>query len=285
LDGVFGKRSKSPETVRRVLKTCRLVVEILGDHHVLDELTQEDVSYLLTKMHERRKTPKSYNVTLRTIRLMFKDAERYGKDGWRLRHDSPLLLMQTVAEPRKLPAFMKLDTTEAVMAFLMDFPLGVGPLLGLLCGLRKSEADGVMWKNLREVPFAPTPAEVAIEGNLGKGNHERVVPMPAKLFEKLGPRPDDQRTALSPNVPEYAWRAAKTAMRFRHPEVYEEVKDMGFHALRHSCARWYYYRANMEMAGLRDFLGHSSVETTMRYLEGGNERAPEQVAKVDEVFK
>ena len=282
-DGVFGKKTKSMETIRRVKMTCELAVEILGQEFDLDKASHEDVAYLLEEVGKRRKTPGSFNTTIKTMRLMFRDAAKFGREEWKLHPESPLCALETVREPRTLPQFMGLDTTESVMRFLGTFVHGTGPLLALLCGLRLKEARGLTWDDIVAVKGEATPAQIRITGDLGKGGNERVIPMPAKLFAKAKAIRAGAGELVSPEDPDDGWRMAKQAIRFSEPKLWPDC-DVTFHGLRHSCARWYYYRAGMQIAALRDFLGHTDIKTTMRYLEGGNENTDKQVAQVDGVL-
>ncbi len=141
------------------------------------------------------------------------------------------------------------------------------------CGLRRSEGVALDMK------------DVLLDRNLlyvrkGKNYKERYVPMTAAVKEDLKDyiecaRPFLVKTATHALfLTQYGTRMKGNAMIDRLHQLKEKVginKDAGLHSLRHSIAT-HLLQSGMELEKIKQFLGHSSLESTQIYTHISHER-------------
>jgi integrase len=144
-------------------------------------------------------------------------------------------------------------------------------ILALLigCGLRRAELVG-----LRTEDFQIREEHWVIADLIGKGKHIRTVPVPAWAKRAV----DEWTAAASVNggaifrrvsrlgkilgdgiTPKAIWHVVKAAAK---PA---DIKNLAPHDLRRTCARLCHL-AGEELEQIQFLLGHSSVQTTERYL-------------------
>ena len=160
-----------------------------------------------------------------------------------------------------------LEATE-IQALIRSAPHAKAKLLMTFqwrAGLRISEALAIKASDITLDGDRPT-----IHVRQGKGRRDRLVPIHPKLVDAIqtamafgdfrrGPFFTVNRTT--------AWRWVKTALR-RATELgsIQPGKYVGTHTLRHSAARhWLAHGIPINVA--QKWLGHSSLQVTLRYLE------------------
>lgn len=127
-------------------------------------------------------------------------------------------------------------------------------------GLRKSEALRVKWIDIHETNETLTVRR-------GKGKKDRLVPFPSYLVKKL-------RKSQSEFICG-EWKCADRAIR--------KVRDLcGIpftpHALRASCLQ--IYSEILPPAELKEFAGHSSFATTLKYLVFDKKKVADKIEKL-----
>jgi len=172
--------------------------------------------------------------------------------------------------PKRIPKFLTVDETVA----LLDCP-NTSSTLGrrdkailevlYASGLRVSELV-----NLKMQDLNLTEGIVRV---LGKGRKERIVPMGSKACEALR-RYFDLRTGLvSGNNNDAVFlnkRGEKISVRSIERILVKYLKQSGInktvtpHVLRHTFAT-HLLNAGVDMRGIQELLGHSSLSTTQKY--------------------
>lgn len=135
-------------------------------------------------------------------------------------------------------------------------------------GLRVSELMGVKLSQITD------SHELII---LGKGNKERTVFLNEQVYDAIQdyitvrPKSNCDNLFLSnwggPIDPCNFNKTLKTIARNAGIEHWE---DVGNHSLRHACACMY-AQNGIDVATIRDILGHASISTTNRYLHNGKQ--------------
>jgi len=109
----------------------------------------------------------------------------------------------------------------------------------------------------------------------GKGNKQRLVPLPPEILEVLGhylrlERPLTNAPALFVSLKGrrrgQPLTAAGLRPLFRHHRLLSQVRQANSHRLRHTCGRDM-VQAGMSLPALQRLLGHSQITTTMLYVE------------------
>ncbi len=142
-------------------------------------------------------------------------------------------------------------------------------LVGLMLwdGLRSCE---VLALQLEDLQFAEGQMRIQ-----GKGNKQRLVPLPPEILEVLGhylrlERPLTNAPALFVSLKGrrrgQPLTAAGLRSLFRHHRLLSQVRQANPHRLRHTCGRDM-VQAGMSLPALQRLLGHSQITTTMLYVE------------------
>ncbi len=128
------------------------------------------------------------------------------------------------------------------------------------CGLRRSEVINIRMKDIDR-------SRSIIHILEGKGKVDRIVPVPAKVFQKI----DEYLTSYSPL--EYLFEG-QTGGRYSSESVYRVFKqalrkagikkEVGIHCLRHSYAT-HLHENGLDIKYIQELLGHKSTRTTEIY--------------------
>jgi integrase/recombinase XerD len=227
LDHIELERSNSPAT-----RNCRrAAIRSFFKHLVRNDLThsQQYMRVLAIPAKKARQKPATY-LEAQDVRLILSMPEQSTQDGWR---DYTLLL------------------------FLYN------------CGARVSEAAGLRWDDLQVV----APRQVRLRG---KGKKERLLPLwpeTARALHRLRGMTcgADQQCVFvnrhgQPLTRDgFAYVLAKHAAAAAQVNPTLERKHITPHVLRHSCAVAL-LQSGSDVTVIRDYLGHSSVATTGRYI-------------------
>lgn len=172
------------------------------------------------------------------------------------------------AVPTKLPVFLSEDEVQSLLAqprTVTIIGLRDRALLTLLygTGLRASEAA-----SMRE-------ADVDLQDNtvrvIGKGGHERVVPLNIEVARTL----QQYRSARGRVTPATAFFRSRSGEALTRNAIYERVrlhaskariaKRVSPHRLRHTFAT-HLVKRGVQLVTIRDLLGHQSISSTQIYL-------------------
>ena len=274
-------RGASPHTVRAYRDTLRLFLEFLSQRcrHPVDRLNADHVTchhvgeFLAHLETERKNSPRTRNGRLAALRCFVRHLLR--QDPTRAGEYSRILALPAKRTLQSPPDYLE---PEQFRAFLNQVdrrkPFGVRDatlfLLLYNTGARISEALQLRWSNLR----LETPWQVRLHG---KGSKERICPLWKQTVDLL--RRLRSQNEVSAESAVFRSRRGEPLTRdgaahllrlhfkrARHANRHLPDIRMHPHLLRHSCAVAL-LQAGVELTGIRDYLGHSSVATTSRYLQ------------------
>ena len=148
-------------------------------------------------------------------------------------------------------------------------------------GLRISEITGLTANEVTEI------AGIPVFDFRGKGDKARVVPLSKaaqltlnEYFEKHG-RPEGKesvfQTRLGGAITPHGVRKYTRAIAERHPIL----GDLSPHVLRHTFATMMLSRG-VDLRKLQELLGHSSIQTTQRYLHPSVSDLAGAISKIDD---
>jgi integrase/recombinase XerC len=207
-------------------------------------LTTEDLVMFLACTGWAAETRRSYRASLRSF---YTWAQATGR-----RTDSPAALLPPVKVPRRVPrptpdvfyreALLVADDRQRLMIHL-----------AAICGLRRGEIARV-----RREDVVPDLIGHSLRV-LGKGGHERLVPMPAELA----------RTVLALPVG-WVFPSPKAGHLTPHHvgKLVSRCLPEGWttHTLRHRCAT-VAYASTRDLRAVQELLGHAKPETTALYTQ------------------
>jgi len=139
--------------------------------------------------------------------------------------------------------------------------------LMLLDGLRSHEALALRLEDLQLVD-----AQIRV---LGKGNKQRVLPLPAEVIQTLQnylhlERPLTNSPALFVSLqgPQRGQAMTSAGLRslFRHHRSSSQVRQANPHRLRHTFGADM-VRAGISLPALQHLMGHAHIHTTMLYVQ------------------
>lgn len=172
------------------------------------------------------------------------------------------------AAPRKLPVVLSAEEVKRLLASPPDDTvLGIRDraILTLLygTGIRASECAGLTEQS---VDLEEMTVHV-----VGKGGHERTVPMNERVTDALRL----YRRVRGPSSPEAAFFRSRSGAAMGRGAIYERVrtharrarihKPVSPHRLRHTFAT-HLVRAGVGLVTIRDLLGHRMITSTQIYL-------------------
>lgn len=274
-------RGASPHTVRAYRDTLRLFFEYLAhqQHCGVERLALSDVTsqrvldFLLDLEARRGNLAATRNCRLAALRSWVRHL---------LRHDpahadqyASILTLPAKRTPHVQPDYLEPEQFRLVLDQVdVGSPRGIrdGAILLFLynTGARVSEALRVRWSELN----LTRPCQVRLHC---KGTKERICPLwkqTADLLRHLrnqsSPSPEHQiflnlhgqpltRDGVAYLLRHYYRLARKKHASLPRPSIHP-------HALRHSCAIAL-LQAGVDLTAIRDYLGHSSIATTGRYLQ------------------
>lgn len=274
-------RGVSPHTSRAYRDALRLYFAFVCQQSKcsvervnLDHLTCERVIEFLAHLDAKRaNAPQTRNARLSAIRCFVRHVLRY--DPTRAGQYSQILAIPAKRTRQRTMAYLE---PEQIQLLLKSIPL-TGPssirdaafLLFLYnTGARISEALQLRWSELR----LDRPWQVRLHG---KGGRDRVCPLwkqtvlLLRQLCKLGDQRGDESVfrnakgqCLSRDGAAYVLRRRYRGARENNPHL-PDIR-VHPHVLRHSCAVAL-LQAGVDLTGIRDYLGHSSISTTSRYLQ------------------
>lgn len=172
-----------------------------------------------------------------------------------------------------------LDDEEARLLEQAGTKLAQVIRFALNTGMRKGEILGLRWHEVDQLKRI-----VTIPGTKAKGKRDRHIPLNNGAIAVLSeiPRSISRDGLVFINDAggrhmnlHYAWRQAVVAAR---------IEDFRFHDLRHTFASRL-VSAGVDLAAIRDLLGHQDFKMTLRYAHLAPSRLTEAVAVLDEKRK
>ena len=171
----------------------------------------------------------------------------------------------TPKRQKRIPEYLEADEVQAIIRAAPNPKAKLLMLEQWRAGLRVSEALDLEVRDLSLDTASPT-----IRVRSGKGGKTRLVPVHPELHGALSSAlsyGDINRSIIVEAHPATAWRWVQAAVR-RAEELgaIAPGKRVGTHTLRHSYAR-HLLMNGIPINYLSRWLGHSSIQTTLIYLE------------------
>ncbi len=188
--------------------------------------------------------------------------------GWPIRYHRSYPKTQDGATPKRLKRIPEYLEADEVNAIIRAAPNPKAKLLMLeqwRAGLRVSEALDLEVRDLSLDTPSPT-----VRVRSGKGGKSRLVPVHPELHGALGSAlayGDISQGRIVEAHPATVWRWVQAAVkRAEELGAIAPGKRVGTHTLRHSYAR-HLLMNGIPINYLSRWLGHSSIQTTLIYLE------------------
>jgi site-specific recombinase XerD len=231
-------------------------------------LGAEEVRAFQLHLLERRLSWSSFNQAVCALRFLY---------GTTLRRPEQLPMIPFGKKPRTLPSVL---SQEEVVRLLAATPAGRDRVLLQVaygCGLRLEE---LLHLRVRDIDSA----RMVLHVRQGKGAKDRLVPLSLRLLQELrgywlqyrpttwlfpGKKPDG--TMTSSNAQRHLARVLKRLGLSKHCSM---------HTLRHSYAT-HLLEAGVDVLTLKALMGHSSLQTTARYLHISTQRLQQTPSLLD----
>ncbi|MCB9693533.1 MAG: site-specific integrase [Alphaproteobacteria bacterium] len=258
-----GPRLK-PSTRRSYHQICRLyLVPHFGDRY-LREIGPELVAELQAGMAANR-SPKTVRNALGALSCLFHHAVRWG-----YADANPVDGIDHLPRaPTRIRWYDRLTGQRFLEVCRRERPAWHALFAtALKTGLRQGELVALEWHDL-ELGDHPRVhvRRAVVEGNVGtpKNGRERVVPLPSDLVAILREHPRTLGTDLVfPSPTGDHLPPATILKRLRRVQRLAKLEEVTFHDLRHSYASQL-ATAGVPLAAIQAYLGHSDIQTTMRY--------------------
>jgi integrase/recombinase XerD len=241
----------SKRTIEAYLEHLELFFKYFYDREP-DEISTKDISGFIDDFILRLGYSASYqNIVISSIKIYFaiSGGRKVGSDSFE--------------RPRKSRALPKVFSKEEVMKIFSATRNSKHKLMLWLiysCGLRRSEVINI---KLNDLDFERGILNI----RKGKGNVDRMVPIPQKVWEKIG----EYRKSYRPVT--YLFEGQKGGI-YSVESVYSVFKqsmkragihkDVGVHSLRHSYAT-HLHENGLDIRYIQELLGHKSSRTTEIY--------------------
>lgn len=215
-------------------------------------LTQEQLrAYFLYLIEDRKASPSTVRVHLNGIKFFY---ERTLSRHW------AVLDVVTPKRGRVLPSVLSREEVRRLLGVIREDLARTALTLIYACGLRVHETTQLRVKNIDS-------ARMVLQIHGGKGNKDRLVPLPARMLELL-------RAWWRLNRPEVWLFPGKHEQPISDEHLQRTLRaalaDCGLtkyacvHTLRHSYAT-HLLEAGVNLRVIQEILGHSSPQTTAIY--------------------
>lgn len=259
------------------------VIRQLAEHFHTppDQLTEAQVrAYLLHLKNHRKRAPSTLRIAYYAIRFFYTHT---------VPRDWPTLKRLRVPHQKKLPAVLSLDEVRRLISALCMLRYRTYFWTVYSLGLRRTEALHLQVTDIDS-------ARMVVHVHRGKGAKDRLVPLPASTLSLLreywrthqNPRwlfPFTPKTQGQPKLSDRPM-SNSTVQRVMQKVVAQLAlrKGVTTHTLRHSYAT-HLLEAGVNIRLIQEYLGHSSIQTTMIYLHltsASHERASAVINKLME---
>lgn len=243
----------------------------------LSNITAMFVRSWLAEMKEEKISSKTINRKISSLKSFFKYEIRTGA-----LEQTPMTTVVAPKISKRLPVFVEqkdMATLFEHVTFSDDWKGRTERLVLLLfynTGMRLSELI-----NLKESQLDPSHSQIKV---LGKGNKERIIPVPAWLMEDIqryiSEKPVRQEGIITVFITENGKslqaRSVYTFVKHHLTQV-TTIQKKSPHILRHSFAT-HLMNNGADLNAVKELLGHSSLAATQVYTHN-------TIEKLKEVFK
>jgi integrase/recombinase XerD len=276
-----GARGASPHTIRAYRDTLVLFFEFLASRtrkkvealELADVTSNQVLEFLMHLEEQRGNKPVTRNCRLAALRAVARHLLRH--DPSRSEQYGRILAIPSKRCQSTPPVYLEPEQFRLVLDQVdADSPLGIRDAALLLflynTGARVSEVLQITWSDLH----LDRPAQVRLHG---KGNKDRVCLLWKQTVNLLRQvRGSCKESTLSQIfLNSHGQPLTRDGVAYLLRRYYRLARRRNSslpqprihpHALRHSCAVAL-LQAGIELTVIRDYLGHSSIATTGRYLQ------------------
>ena len=220
-------------------------------------------------------SPASVNRELACLKTIFNKAQEWGKipvnpiAGKRVRK---------FTENNKKQRVLTQEETAGLMAnaggYLKPFLI-----IALNTGMRRNE---ILTLKGNDVDFLH--AELTIRAEVSKSKKPRTIPMNRLVADAIREMPRGNRSGLVFFNPETGTNVKDIKTSFKTACRNAKIAGVRIHDLRHTAATRM-IEAGVDIMTVKEILGHSSVEITMRYCHPSRETKARAMDKLGEAFK
>jgi len=260
------RRFPDRSTAKHYTSDLRIFVQ----HHPqpLTEVTYQDINIFVDQQRAQGLAPATVKRRVAALKVFFDFVAETLEDPNR---PNPVSMRHHAGrQPRRLPRDLSDVEVERFMSVIDNSRDQALVALMLYAGLRVGEVVALRLADIT-VPEDPTaPVRLRV---MGKGRKERVVYLCRAAYRFLAhylqehPSPDP-RAPLFRNRRGQPLTVSGVQERIQHYARRSGV-EVTCHRLRHTFARWM-VEGEMPVLALARLLGHSSIQTTQRYLEGAD---------------
>ncbi len=280
MDGDMVIAGLSERTRETYLRAARQLANFhrRADPGTLEEHQVKD--YLLWLRTEKRAVPGTLRIAFNGIRFFYRHA---------CPRDWITLLKFRIPKETKLPAVLTVDEVQRIMNAIVLPRFRAYFWTVYSCGLRQNEALALQTGDIDS-------QRMRIHIHRGKGAKDRLVPLPASTLDVLreywrthrhakllfpktnvkGVVTSSVQQTMSESTVQGALRRVVVELKF--------TRNISVHCLRHSYAT-HLLEAGVNLRVLQQYLGHSSLKTTSRYLHLTNHGQEEAVRKINGVMQ
>lgn len=260
----------------------RAVRQLSQFYHNADPalLNEEQVKdYMLWMRHEKRSAPGTLKIMIGGLRFFYR--QTCGLD-WRV------LERFRIPREKKLPAVLTVTEVRRILTAFRHPRFYAYFLTVYSCGLRLNEGLALQVRDIDS-------ERMRIHVHRGKGAKDRLVPLPAITLQALRkywlthrhetllfPKTNQQghvilntRQTMAESTVQGALRRVVTQLDF--------TRTISVHCLRHSYAT-HLLEAGINIRRLQQYLGHTSLKTTARYLHLTNCGQDDALQKINQVM-
>ena len=273
---LLGTRSYEPHTVRRKLQHVRHFIAWFSPEDPA-QAHPTDIERYILHLHRRDISRKTMRNRLSSVKGFFDYLYFHGHI-----QNHPLQLHQRLILPETIPVYLPDDDVELLLDMAREEGIWVEVVLALNTGLRMNELRHLKWT---DIDLANK--QLVVQGQHAKSKRPRTVPLNSKALEVLKAQrrkyrqfryvfPGGQGGKHNRNVWDkntmrsYKWwlRLSLDRIRDKIPTIANLPKGStcrGWHIMRHTFATRL-AKAGVDVVKIKDWLGHRSVNTTLRYV-------------------
>lgn len=241
----------SPNTIRTYLNEFHPLLRLLGTTAVSSLTKQHVQTYLLWLLQKRAYTETHLHTTVNALKFYFEQVEGRQREFYDLPRPK---------KPHKLPSVLAEEEVIALLQRTANLKHRALLMTSYSAGLRVSELVSL---EIRDIDSK----RMMLHVREGKGKKDRMVPLSKKLLETLRA----YFKAYKPSLflfeaePSRAYSAHSAQLILKAAKQRAGIQKRGsIHLLRHAYAT-HLLEAGTDIRYIQTFLGHQSLQTTMRY--------------------
>lgn len=265
----YSRTNKALRSYERDVTIISNIADLIEGKKLSQIRAQEIEAYKTKRLREVKES--TINRELNTIKAAFNKAVEWG-----YLTKNPLTSVKRFKEPKTLRRFFSLQEIKLFLGAIEDPWLKSAVYLLLFTGMRRDELMHLEWT---DIDFGRGVLHVQPKPDWNPKDYEaRVIPLNNQVKELLLSllRTGDNRV-LGSRYPTSLSRAFKRTLRRAG------IKDAHLHTLRHTYAS-HLVMSGVDIATVQKLLGHSKINTTMKYAHLSPEHLQDAARKLDKVF-